>query len=76
MAKRSKAVRPNDGATRAERRKLYNLARQVRDQSVLNDVLFDIPNQIVRREVFYLIRPMLKFEATYPEWLAKVHRRE
>lgn len=55
------------------RQQVYKMAQQVRDQSQLNSILMDIPNRILRREVFELLKPKLKFKAEYSGLIATYH---
>ena len=64
-------IKPTAARKRARIRKL---ARLVTNQDQLNRMLLDIPNRLVRREVYYMIRPALPFASEYPSHVSDYHK--
>ncbi len=63
-------------ALRKLRAKIVKLSKLVKTQEQLNRMLLDIPNRVMRREVYEMIRPLLKFPHTYDGELASYHHVE
>lgn len=58
---------------RKEMNRIWQLARQIKDQSQLNLILMEIPNRLIRREVFHMLAKKLTFEAEYPIHVSSPH---
>lgn len=56
---------------RIDRAKIHRFARDIRDQSNLEDVLLKMRSPQARRLFYFMIKPALKFESMYPDWLAR-----
>lgn len=55
---------------RSNRAKIHRWSRDIIDQSNLENVLMNMRSPQARRLMYHMIKPSLKFESQYPDWLA------
>lgn len=55
---------------RSNRAKIHRWSRDIINQSNLEHVLMNMRSPQARRLMYHMIKPSLKFESVYPDWLA------
>lgn len=71
--KRLKSHQIRRNKERAKNARIYQLAKTIHTQEQLNNILSNVPHRLVRQEVFHKLKPILSFDAVYPEEIAKTH---
>ena len=56
--------------------RIKHLARGITNQLTLEATLLQIKDRLMRREVYYLIKPHLPFRSEYPPHVSTPHERE